>query len=119
EPFSSSRIGVHLQLQLVFRQSARGCLVIEDRQRSLDPALPVEDDVSATGDGDAIEVKLEGALGLPDPEEIVRVRGGVLIDEPTSCIFQLSVRRLVGGGQEEVRIKDFVDLRRRWHYAGC
>ena len=47
-----------------------GGLVVDDGERGRDAAFLVEDHVGAAGDGDAVEVQLEGALGLPDPVQV-------------------------------------------------
>ena len=118
EAFPAAGVGVDLQLQGVFGQVAGRGLVVEDGQRGRCSALVVEDHVGPAGDGDALDVQLEGALGLPDAVEVGGVGGDVLDDQASGRVLQLAVGHLVGGGQEEVVVEDVLDLGGRRDRAG-
>ena len=68
ESLAAAGICVDLQLQRVVGDLAgRRGLVVDDGQCGRPSALVVEDHICTAGDGQAVEVKLERPLGLPDP----------------------------------------------------
>ena len=78
EALAAPCVGVHLELQrIVERVAIGGGLVVDDRQRGRHATLLVEDHVGATRDRDAVEVQLEGSLGLPNAVQVGLVSLGV------------------------------------------
>src|SRR4051794_12320314 len=111
EPLPETSVRVDLKLQSVVQGRALdGCLVVHQRKGSWYTALVVKDHVGAPAHRDAVEVKLERTLGLPDATQIRLVLRRVSRDQTPGGVLELAMRHLVRRGQEEARVEDRVDL---------